>query len=339
MRPVRYQTTRVVILAAMVFAGAAATASAQTCLGVDACLLSPTRADAGRSITVNGCSVPPEAGALGQFWGSVFVAACDQHDTDWGTFKADVAGWFAQSNLAFRNSMLAICQARTDLPIAACMEAANLFYLAVQTTSIATDIYRRSQYLSSSCACRQLPAAPTNLTAQVSASGGVVGLQWAPGADATSYQIEVVQPALAPIDTNSPVPGYMTSGVPTGQYRVQVRSVNPLGASSPSNIVDVVVGNGGGGVPCAAPSAPAGLSASLINGTGIANWTAVPGATGYIVRAGLTPGGSELFDGNVGNTTLVTATGLPGGFRAYVRVHAVNACGSSGPSTEAVIGG
>ena len=140
------QRFRVTVLAAIVSISAPFVASAQTCLGVDACLLSPTRADAGRQITPNGCSVPPEAGALGQFWGQVFVAACNQHDIDWGTFKPDIAAWFAQSNLAFRDRLLATCQTRTDLPGSSCMEAANIFFFAVSATSIATDIYRRSQY-------------------------------------------------------------------------------------------------------------------------------------------------------------------------------------------------
>jgi hypothetical protein len=314
------------------------TTSAQTCLGIEACLLSPARSDAGRPIGVNGCSVPPEVGPLGQFWGAVFESACNQHDADWGTFKSNIATWFTQSNLTFLNNMLAICQVRTDLQSAQCMQAANLFFLAVSTTSIATDIYRRSQYFASSCACRQPPTAPGNLTALVSpgAGGSQVSFQWAPGIDATSYQVEVVQPLLPPIDTNSPIPGFTAPGVPNGQYRVQVRAVNPVGASAPSNIVDVIVG---GSAPCAPPQAPSGVNASITSGTAMVTWVAAAGATSYIVRAGSVPGGSDLFDGNVGNTTVVSASGLPAGFRAYVRVYAVSACGTSGASVEVLISG
>lgn len=338
MRPHFHRFSRVAVLAAIVSVGAPYVASAQTCLNIDACLLSPTRADAGRPITPNGCSVPPEAGALGQFWGQVFVAACNQHDLDWGTFKQDFAGWYAQSNLEFRNRMLATCQARTDLPASACAEAANIFFLAVSTTSIAADIYRNSQYFSSSCACRQLPAAPTNLTAQVSggAGGGQVSLQWSPSTDATSYQVEVIQPALAPIPTNNPQPGFSASGVPTGQYRLQVRATNPFGTSAPSNAVDVIVGSA---APCVTPNAPGAVNGSVSNGTAIVSWPAVAGAASYVVRAGSTPGGSDLFDGNVGGVTSVSASGLPAGFRAFIRVYALSACGTSAPSTEILIGG
>jgi hypothetical protein len=326
---------RVAIFTAIVWAGAATTASAQNCLALDACLLSPTRADAGRPIVPNGCSVPPEAGALGQFWGGVFQTACNQHDIDWGTFQSDLNGWFAQSNLAFQTRMLAICQARTDLPAGACTEAANIFFFAVSQTQLARDIYLQSQYLSSNCACRNAPSAPTNLTVQVS-PGGQVAFQWTPSADATSYQLEVVQPALGALNTNSPLPSFTAPGVPNGLYRVQVRAVNAGGTSAPSNVVDVIVGSP---TPCATPAAPSSVSGSVVNGTATVSWPAVPGATSYILRAGSTPGGSDLFNGNVGATTSVSASGLPAGFRAYVRVLAVSACGTSGPSTDILIGG
>lgn len=313
-----------------------ATASAQTCLGIDACFLSPTRTDAGRPLSTNGCSVPPEAGALGQFWAGVFEPACNQHDRDWGTFKPDLPTWFAQSNAAFHANMLAICQVRADIPTNACAEAANIFVFAVSATSIGQDFFRRAQYFASTCACRQLPSAPANLTAQVSSgpAGAAVSLQWTPGADATSYAVEVVHPLLAPIDTASPQPMFATSGVPSGQYRVQVRALNPLGMSSPSNIVDVIVGTSG---PCAAPMAPSLPVATVGSGTAAVAWPAVMGATSYIVRAGTQPGGSDIFNGNVGNTAAVAASGLPPGFRAFVRVHAVNACGVSAASPEVAL--
>jgi hypothetical protein len=63
-------------------------------------------------------------------------------------------------------------------------------------------------------------------------------------------------------------------------------------------------------------------------------WDPSANATSYIVRAGSTVGASNLFNGNVGNLTLVTASGLPIGFTAFVRVIAVNACGQSAPSAE-----
>jgi hypothetical protein len=326
-----------VILHCALAMSVASSSAAQSCLGIDACLLSPTRSDAGRPIGVNGCSVPPEAGALGQFWGTVFESACNQHDRDWGSFRPDIASWFTQSNAAFLDNMLAICQAQAAVVPTQCAQIANLFFFAVSTTSIAADIYRRSQYFASDCACRTLPGAPANLTAQVfpGLTGAQVSLQWTPGNEATSYQVEVLQPALAPLDTVSPLPAFMAAGVPTGVYRVQVRAVNPLGTSGPSNVIDLVVGSG---VPCVPPAAPLQPTATLISGSATVTWQPVAGATSYVVQAGSLSGGSDLFNGNVGNTTTIGATGLPPGFRAFVRVFAVNACGISAPAPEVVVG-
>jgi hypothetical protein len=332
-----YWTCRVGVFAAVIWAATAGIATAQSCLPLDACLLSPSRADAGRPIIPNGCSVPLEAGPLGQFWGGVFVEACNQHDIDWGTFKPDINSWLLESNLAFLTRMLGTCLARLDLPAGTCAETANLFFLAVSQTSIARDIFLQAQYQSSSCACRQPPTAPSNLTAQVSSgpSGGQVSLQWTASTDATSYLLDVLQPALGSINTNSPLPSFTATGVPNGAYRVQVRGVNPVGTSAPSNAVDVIVGSS---TPCAVPAAPSGVTGSLANGIASVNWPAVLGAASYIVRAGSTPFGSDLFNGNVGAATSVSASGLPAGFRAYVRVLAVSACGTSVPSADILVG-
>jgi predicted phage tail protein len=146
--------------------------------------------------------------------------------------------------------------------------------------------------------------------------------------------VEVVQPSLGPIDTGSTQPAFAASGVPTGAYRVQVRSLNPLGVSGPSNAVDVVVGST---APCAPPSAPALPTATFANGVATVGWAAVSNATSYVVRAGSQPGGADLFNGNVGNATTVSASGLPSAFSAYVRVYAVNACGTSSASPEIAI--
>ena len=335
MRPAAPQFVRAAVLAALVCAVTTSNASAQTCLAQDACLLSPNRTANGRTITPNGCSVPAAAGSIGQFYGSVFAAACNQHDTDWGTFAADLNGWYSQSNTLFRTRMLAICQTRPELG-QSCVDAANLFFFAVNTTQEARAIFNQAQYLSSNCsACGSaVPSAPANLTAQVAASQ--VSFEWTASPSAASYALEVLQPPLGLVPTNSALPSFVAAGVPNGQYQVRVRAVNAAGISNPSNTVDVVVGSA---APCVPPGVPGGVSGSVVAGTASVGWSAVPGATNYIVRAGVTPGGSELFNGNVGATTSVSAGGLPAGFRAFVRVLAVNACGTSTPSADVLIGG
>ena len=66
-------------------------------------------------------------------------------------------------------------------------------------------------------------------------------------------------------------------------------------------------------------------------------WTPVSGATSYVLQAGTAPGLADLFSGDIGNRTEASATGLPTGFNAYVRVMAVNACGESRPTPDLLI--
>ena len=171
--------------------------------------------------------------------------------------------------------------------------------------------------------------------AQVSSGlvGAQVTLEWTPGADATTYAVEVVQPLLAPIETGSAQPIFVATAVPSGQYRVQVRGVNPLGVSSPSNAVDLVI------APCATPVAPSLPTATFADGVAALRWQPVPGATSYRVHVGSQPGGSDMFSDNVGNTTAISASGLPSGFHAFARVSAVNACGVSAASPQVEVGG
>ena len=70
------------------------------------------------------------------------------------------------------------------------------------------------------------------------------------------------------------------------------------------------------------------------------SWNAAAGAASYILRAGSVSGASDLYNAGVGALTTVSASGLPAGFRAYVRVIAVNACGQQSAATaDVLIGG
>lgn len=82
---------------------------------------------------------------------------------------------------------------------------------------------------------------------------------------------------------------------------------------------------------CVAPVPVTGLTGAVVAGTGTVSWNPSPGATSYAVQAGASQGGTELFDDTVGDVASVSASGLPSGFMAWVRVIAVNACGSSAP--------
>jgi hypothetical protein len=89
----------------------------------------------------------------------------------------------------------------------------------------------------------------------------------------------------------------------------------------------------------AVPSAPGNLAA-VVNGNAIAlTWTAPPGALGYRLDAGLTPG-STIASSTLGAVPGFTAFPIPPG-TYYFRVHAFDATGISAPSNEvvAVVGG
>jgi len=117
----------------------------------------------------------------------------------------------------------------------------------------------------------------------------------------------------------------------SGSFQVTVSSRIGNAVSAPSSPAAFSLGS----FSCAAPpAAPSGLTGSVTSGTGRVQWNAVPGATSYIVSAGSLAGASDLFNADVGNVTSVAASGLPGGFRAFVRVVAVSGCGRSGASVE-----
>ena len=85
------------------------------------------------------------------------------------------------------------------------------------------------------------------------------------------------------------------------------------------------------------PPPPSNLVGRITSGVGTATWNPSPGAASYIVQAGWSLGASDLFNANVGAATAVSAAGLPPGFRAFVRVIAVSACGQLSPPTPDVL--
>lgn len=184
------------------------------------------------------------------------------------------------------------------------------------------------------------PDAPTALAGTV--SGTVVTLSWtaATTGDApTSYQIQAGSAAgqtnIASFDTGTTATTLAIFNVPAGTYFVRVRAVNSLGASVPSNEVQIVVG---GPAACPSVAAPTGLLAT-INGTTVTlSWTAPTASacapTGYIIQAGSTPGASDLANFSTGSAaTTFTAAGVGAG-TYYVRVLSAATGVVSAPSTE-----
>jgi hypothetical protein len=172
------------------------------------------------------------------------------------------------------------------------------------------------------------PGQPTDVKASV--FGATLTVSWVIGSGAapSSHVLRFYQGSLsvASLETGGapsvqiPVPG----GV-SGTFMVTVTAVAGTTPGPPSAPASFTIAE------CVAPLPVAGLTGAVVAATATVSWNPSPGATSYVVQAGASQGGTELFNDNVGNVTSVSASGLPSGFTAWVRIIAVNACGSSAP--------
>jgi predicted phage tail protein len=175
-------------------------------------------------------------------------------------------------------------------------------------------------------------------------NGQVVTVSWIPPSSATSitgYQLEAgsVPGAadLAVTTTASTQPSITFTGVPPGTYYVRIRSLSALGQSSPSDDSVVVVGTTGGCV--LPPPAPLSLT-STVNGHAVTLVWSVSSssnvASRFVIEAGSAAALADLAVISVpGSSNVLVVQAPPGTY--YVRVRAVNACGSSGASNEILV--
>jgi hypothetical protein len=179
-----------------------------------------------------------------------------------------------------------------------------------------------------------LPGPPSALAASVQESR--VTLTWqapASGGAPTGYVVEAgTAPGLSDLATVAVGQAltFSTTGVAFGRYFVRVRAMNASGASSPSNEVVVTVGCAG---PPGQPTTPV-VSGSAPNI--VLTWAPGSGPTpeSYRVHAGTVPGVYALGT-FVAASAGLAATVAPGTY--FVAVHAVNACGASALSGEAIV--
>lgn len=173
-----------------------------------------------------------------------------------------------------------------------------------------------------------VPSNPSNLVATV--SGSSVALSWT-GSSAPPAMY-IVQAGYSAGDTvvTLPVDGLTTQlavTAPAGTYFVRVVAQNAEGQSLASNEVIVTVDADTG---CALPAAPVNVRGTVKDSELYLAWNNVAGAASFIVQAGVSPGTTfQTFP-----VTARTLNASVGAGTFYVRVVAVNACGSSGPSEE-----
>lgn len=170
-----------------------------------------------------------------------------------------------------------------------------------------------------------IPGTPT--VASAAESAGVLTVTWAagPGASAESHRLEFFAGSalVATLSTGAatsvaiPVP----PGV-SGTFAVRVTALVGTASSAPSALFPFTLG--ATGTPPASPSPTGGIA----GGTATVSWPPVAGAVSYILSGGTVPGGTQyLAPTNLGTNTSVSASGLPPGFTAWIRVIAVNNSG------------
>jgi hypothetical protein len=180
-------------------------------------------------------------------------------------------------------------------------------------------------------------SAPALRTATV--SGSVVSLAWTSPSVGRPVDRYVVGVGSRPqavdigiIYTESADRSYTTAAVP-GVYFVRVAGINGCGIGVASNEVAVVVGP-------PIPGPPADLFAGVSDEREVSLFwqpsSAGGAATAYVVEAGYAPGLSNVAVLPTGSSMPTFTIAAPPG-RYYVRVRAVNALGTSGPSEEIVV--
>ena len=179
------------------------------------------------------------------------------------------------------------------------------------------------------------PAAPSNFRAEV--NGANLVLSWDPPTDGSVSAVvadvgttsgATNLAASAPLGKYGP---YVVPSAPAGTYYMRLRAVSPGGASSPSNEVQVAVGNGGG-----APPAPLGLEATLSPSRTVSLvWRADPNGpetVGFVLEVGSATGQADYGTLSVPHQGF-SAGPVPSGVY-YIRVRAWNYTATGAASSE-----
>ncbi len=176
------------------------------------------------------------------------------------------------------------------------------------------------------------PGQPTVTSA--TPSGGILTVSWLAGSgpSPTSHRLDFYSGATflasvtAAAGTSTAIP--IPPGT-QGTFGVRVTALNGTIAGPASLLFTFTIGPA-----CTEPASP-NVSGGVVGGTASVSWPAVAGATSYILSAGTTQGGTQyLAPTNIGANRGASASGLPAGFTAWVRVIAVNACTQQSVPTD-----
>jgi Matrixin len=179
----------------------------------------------------------------------------------------------------------------------------------------------------------EAPGQPT--ITRVVASDEVLTIDWAasPGAVATTHRLDffsgatlVVTLAVGPA-TSARIPIPLGA---QGSFTVRVTSFAGEIPGPPSNPFPFVLG---GPASCTGPPGQPSPTGGVMAGTATASWPSVAGALRYVIQVGTTLGAADLLaPTDIGPATFVSASGVPAGFSAWLRIAAINECGTGPPA-------
>jgi fibronectin type 3 domain-containing protein len=177
------------------------------------------------------------------------------------------------------------------------------------------------------------PTVPASLTA--TPGQGTITLNWTASPGANYYTIQrststgaYLTPEPYITLSNTVTGAIFTDSTPTNgiPYYYVVTATNAAGTSANSTAISATA------APAAPTTAPGNLTLTGGNGTEILNWSAVPGAVGYLIsRATSSNGPFTLL--NTIFLTSYTDTGLSNNTQYYYTITAMNAGGVSGNAT------
>ncbi len=152
-----------------------------------------------------------------------------------------------------------------------------------------------------------------------------VGWSLPSGVTATAHRLDFYQASTLVATVNGGSATSISIPLPAGiqgAFAVRVTALNGTAAAPTSEPFAFTLGCAG------APAAPV-VSGGVVNGNGWVSWPAVAGASSYTFSVGTSPAAADYVPPSNTTSTTLSASGLPPGFQAWVRVVANNACGAS----------